>query len=138
MNNEIEKEVEGIKNTLVDYAVKHSLCFSFETYRKNAEVLANAGYGKVEAAVRAFAQEIISYLDDDGDYEGFTIRRMLEDVIDNRYGTGNLCRCQNCRKLTPFTDAGGRCENWYGWLCHDCIKLFKSTGRELHFQDEEE
>ena len=43
-----EKEIEEMKQVLVDYAKAHDLCFSFEAYRRNAETLYNAGYRKVE------------------------------------------------------------------------------------------
>ena len=50
----------------------------------------------------------------------------------------DLAVCQCCGKVTMFTDEGGRCENFYGWLCHECINELKEEGEELHFQDEEE
>lgn len=39
-----EKEIEEMKQVLVDYAKAHDLCFSFEAYRRNAETLYNARY----------------------------------------------------------------------------------------------
>lgn len=51
--------------------------------------------------------------------------------------TQELARCQNCGKHTLFTDAGGRCESYFGWLCNDCISLLKDQGKELHFEDED-
>lgn len=49
----------------------------------------------------------------------------------------DLAVCQRCGKVTMFTDEGGRCENDYGWLCHECINELREEGEELHFQDEE-
>lgn len=54
-----EKEIEGMKNTLVNYAMKHDLCFSFEAYRINAKALVEAGYGNVKQAVKDFAENAV-------------------------------------------------------------------------------
>lgn len=55
-----------------------------------------------------------------------------EDLIENDFAI-----CRRCGKVTIYTDEGGRCEDVYGWLCHECINVLKEEGEELHFQDEE-
>lgn len=42
-----ENIVEEMKQILIDYAIKHDLCFSFEVMRQHAEVLYKAGYRKM-------------------------------------------------------------------------------------------
>lgn len=37
-----QNQIEEMKQILINYAIKHDLCFSFETMRKHAEVLFNA------------------------------------------------------------------------------------------------
>ena len=44
--------------------------------------------------------------------------------------------CMECGAITPFTDDGGRCETYSGWLCHDCIARLQNAGDELHFEDD--
>ena len=41
-----KKQIEEMKQVLVEYCVRKNLCFSFETLRKYSEVLYNAGYRK--------------------------------------------------------------------------------------------
>lgn len=49
-----EKEIEDMKNTLVNYAMKHDLCFSFEAYRTYAKTLVEAGYGHISTALSEY------------------------------------------------------------------------------------
>ena len=44
--------------------------------------------------------------------------------------------CTHCGKITPFTDEGGRCETYDGWLCNECIAALKAEGVPLRFEDD--
>lgn len=54
----------------------------------------------------------------------------------NIYFSDDNVVCQECGEIVPFTDEGGRCETYYGWLCHDCIAKLTARGEQLHFEDE--
>ncbi len=58
MKYQQQKEIEEMKQTLVDYAMEHSLCFSFDAFRTHAKTLYDAGYGNIKQAVKEFADKL--------------------------------------------------------------------------------
>lgn len=71
MDKEKQKRIEEMKQILIDYAIKHDLCFSFETMRKHAEVLYNANYRKITENETVISKE--------------ELEKLKEYIVDLRY-----------------------------------------------------
>lgn len=65
------------------------------------------------------------------------IKDMLEQLWRALLEEDEKASCTECGKVTPFTDEGGRCEEYDGWLCNECIAKLKAEGVELYFIDED-
>ncbi len=87
-----QKEIEEMKQVLVNYAMSHDLCFSFYAYHIYAKALYNAGYRKAdevrkesfEAGRKSAAKELLQELFDEAMRYGKSTDGILH--MANKYG----------------------------------------------------